>query len=247
MPFYMMFDPIYWVVAGVGLIASLWAQWRVKSTFARFQQVGVASGMTGAQAARAVCAAAGVHDVSIERNQGFLSDHYDPRSKTLRLSPAVHDGRSISSIAVAAHEAGHSIQDLRNYPWLGLRSKLVPVTQLGSQLWALPFMLGMALAAGQRAAGSGLGVTLMQIGVLMFGAVVLFQLVTLPVEIDASRRAKAVLASSGIVRTQAEAEGVSKVLGAAAMTYVAAALSGVLMLVYLVMRVQSARGNGDRS
>jgi len=239
--FYFLFDPLYLVLTGIGLAITLWAQMRVKTNFARYARVGVRSGMTGAEAARAVCRAAGVHDVTIERHQGFLSDHYDPRSKTLRLSPDVHDGRSISSIAVAAHEAGHSIQDATGYAMLGLRSKMVPVTNIGARLWMLPFVFGCLLAAGEPSGEPGLGATLQIVGILLFAGVVLFQLVTLPVEFDASRRAKAVLATTGIVSTQEEARGVSKVLDAAAMTYVAAAAAAVLQLVYLILRTQGDR------
>src|SRR5678815_2040860 len=123
----MFFDPLYIVIVGPFLLFAMWASWRVRSTFTRFASGGVRSGMTGAEAAAAVARAGGA-EVTIERHQGFLSDHYDPRTKTLRLSPEVHDGRSISSIAVAAHEAGHSLQDVKHYAWLGFRSKLVPVT-----------------------------------------------------------------------------------------------------------------------
>jgi len=226
--FAFLFDPLYLVLTGIGLVVTLVAQARVKGSFARYAKVGVRSGMSGAEAARAVCRAAGVQGVTIERHEGFLSDHYDPRTRSLRLSPDVYEGRSISSIAVAAHEAGHSIQHKSGYALLGLRSKMVPVTNIGSQLWFLPFVLGMFLNA----------VPLMQVGILLFALVVAFQLVTLPVEFDASRRAKAVLATTGIVSTQEEARGVSKVLDAAAMTYVAAALSGILQLVYLILRAQ---------
>lgn len=229
---YFLFDPLYLTLTGIGLAVTLWAQFKVKSTFQRYSQVGVRSGLTGAQAAAQVARTGGALDVRIERHQGFLTDHYDPSSKTLRLSPDVYDGRSISSIAVAAHEAGHAIQDAVDYRWLGLRTRMVTAANIGSRLWILPFILG-ALLAGS---GSLLGQTLMQVGVLLFGLVVLFQLVTLPVEFDASNRAKAVLASSGIVSTSEEAQGVQKVLGAAALTYVAAALAGVLQLLYLVLR-----------
>jgi len=231
------YDPLYLTATLVGLVISLWAQWRVKSNFARFSKVGVRSGMTGAEAAAAVARAGNAHDIRIERHQGFLSDHYDPRAKTLRLSPEVYDGRSVASIAVAAHEAGHAIQDVVHYPALGFRSALVPVANIGNQLWVLPFILGGALAAS----GNLLGQTLMAVGVLLFAGVVLFQVVTLPVEFDASRRAKAVLAQAGIVQTREEAEGVEKVLGAAAMTYVAAAAAGVLTLLVLILRMQGRR------
>ena len=205
----------------------MFASWRVKSTFLKFSNVGVRSGMTGAQAAAAVARAGGA-DVTIERHEGFLSDHYDPRAKTLRLSPAVYDGRSVSAVAVAAHEAGHSLQDAHGYAPLVLRSKLVPVTQIGSQLWFWPFVLGLWM----NVAG------LVWLGIIAFGAVVVFQLVTLPTEYDASSRAKAVLATTGIVTTQEEAQGVERVLGAAALTYVAALVASLLQLLYMLLRAR---------
>ena len=231
------FDPLYMLLTAPALIFSLWAQYRVTSTFKRYSQIGVRSGMTGAEAAAAVMRAGGVSGIAIERHQGFLTDHFDPGARVLRLSPDVFDGRSVSSVAVAAHEAGHSIQDAVGYGPLILRSKLVPITNIGSRLWFLPFFVGAMLAGGR----SALGPTLMTVGVVMFAAVVLFQLVTLPTEFDASNRAKAVLAQSGIVSTQEEALGVQKVLGAAAMTYVAAAAAGVLQLIYLILRTQRSR------
>jgi len=235
-------DPLYLVVTLVGLALTLFAQWRVKSAFAHYAKVGVRAGMTGAQAAAAVARAGNAGDVRIERHQGFLSDHYDPTSRTLRLSPEVYDGRSVSSIAVAAHEAGHAIQHAVAYPALAFRSAMVPLANIGNRLWALPFFLGLILANGQRAAeGSSMGQLLMSVGILMFGAVVLFQLVTLPVEFDASRRAKAVLAQAGIVQTSEEAQGVNRVLDAAAMTYVAAAAAGALQLIYLILRSNQRR------
>jgi hypothetical protein len=233
MPFFHI-DPLLLLASAVGLVITLIAQWRVKSTFARFDRIGVRAGMTGAEAAAAVARAGNAGGVTIERHQGFLSDHYDPRGRVLRLSPEVYDGRSVSSIAVAAHEAGHSIQHATGYPALGFRSALVPITNIGIQLWPLPFFIGAGLAASGRV----LGQSLMALGILLFGGVVLFQLVTLPVEFDASRRAKAVLAQSGIVQTAEEARGVERVLGAAAMTYVAAAAAGILQLLYLILRFQ---------
>ena len=221
----MFFDPLYFLVVGPFLLLAMWASWRVRSTFARYQQVGVRSGMTGAEAAAAV-ARAGGSDVTIERHQGFLSDHYDPRSRTLRLSPDVHDGRSIAAIAVAAHEAGHSIQHVKGYAWLGLRTQLVPICSIGSNLWIWIFLAGMIFQLP----------VLVNLGIVVFALVVLFQIVTLPVEFDASNRAKVVLARTGIVANEAEAQGVASVLSAAAMTYVAAALTSVATLVYLFMR-----------
>ncbi|MEO0651101.1 MAG: zinc metallopeptidase [Planctomycetota bacterium] len=233
----MLFDPIWMLITFGGLAVSLWASHRTKSTFRKYAQVGVRSGMTGAQAAAAVCRAGGATDVTIERHQGFLSDHYDPRAKALRLSPDVYDGRSVSSIAVAAHEAGHAIQDVREYAWLGFRSKMVPVVTFGNQTWPLVFMAGAFLSYS----ASSIGTPLMMLGVALFGAMVVFQLITLPVEFDASNRAKAVLASTGIVATPEEAQGVEKVLGAAAMTYVAAAAVSVVQFLYLIMRVLASR------
>jgi Zn-dependent membrane protease YugP len=229
-----LYDPFFLVVTLAGAGLCLLAQVRVKSSFGRYARVPVQAGLSGAEAAAAVCRAGDVGGVRIERHQGFLTDHYDPRAKTLRLSPEVYDGRSISAIAVAAHEAGHSIQDATRYPLLGFRSRMVTVTNIGNRLWALPFFLGVFMNAGAEAADPGKW--LMGVGIVLFGAVVLFQLVTLPVELDASRRAKAVLAQTGIVRTEAEAKGVSSVLDAAAWTYVAAAAAGVLQLLYMIAR-----------
>jgi len=235
-------DPLYLLATAIGLVLSLWAQFRVKSAFAHFSKIGVRSGMTGAEAAAAVARAGNASGIKIERHQGFLSDHYDPRSRTLRLSPAVYDGRSVASIAVAAHEAGHAIQHAVSYPALGFRSALVPIANIGNTLWSLPFIIGMGLAGGQNLAGpSPTGKMLMSIGILMFAGVVLFQMVTLPVEFDATRRAKAVLAQSGIVQTPEEAQGVNKVLDAAALTYVAAALAGALQLIALILRANQRR------
>ena len=230
-----MFDPIWLLITVVAGGISMLASARVKSTFKKFSQFGVATGLTGAEAALRVAHAGGAMDVTIERHGGFLSDHYDPRSKTLRLSPDVYDGRSVSSIAVAAHEAGHAIQHAQAYAWLGFRSKMVPVVTIGSKLWMIPFMLGAMLTYG-ASSGGGIGSTLMLAGIALFATMVVFQLVTLPVEFDASNRAKAVLASTGIVTNAEEAAGVEKVLGAAAMTYVAAAAGSLIQLLYLILR-----------
>lgn len=226
----MFFDLQYLVLTIPALLFSLWAQWRVQSTFHRFAQVGVRSGYSGAQAAQAVLQAAGVKGIRVERHEGFLTDHYDPLAKALRLSPQVYDGQSISSIAVAAHEAGHAIQDKVGYLPLVWRSALVPLCNVGNMLWFLPFMAGLLLRQLSFAP------LLIWTGIGLFAAVVVFQLITLPTEFNASNRAKAVLASAGIVSTQAEADGVKRVLDAAALTYVAAAAASVLQLIDLVLR-----------
>ncbi|MFN0242324.1 MAG: zinc metallopeptidase [Planctomycetota bacterium] len=220
-----LFDPMYWLIVGPTMLVALWASFRVKSTFLRFSNVGVRSGMTGAQAAAAVARAGGA-EVTVELHQGFLSDHYDPRTRSLHLSPEVYNGRSVSSIAVAAHEAGHAIQHAQGYKWLTFRSNMVPVVSIGSQVWIWVFLAGLMLPKYGW---------LLELGILIFGVTVVFQLITLPVEFDASNRAKAVLASSGIVSTPDEARGVSKVLGAAAMTYVAGALTAIATLIYYLM------------
>ena len=226
----MFFDLQYLVLTIPALLFSLWAQWKVHSTFNRFAKVGVQSGYSGAQAAQAVLQIAGVQGVRIERHQGFLSDHYDPLAKALRLSPHVYDGQSISSVAVAAHEAGHAIQDQVGYLPLVWRSALVPLCNVGSMIWIFPFMASLLL---RQLSFSPL---LTWTGIGLFAAVVVFQIITLPTEFNASNRAKAVLASTGIVSTQQEADGVKRVLDAAALTYVAAAAASLLQLIDLVLR-----------
>jgi len=212
------------------LLFSLWAQRKVHSTFDRFVKVGVQSGYSGAQAAQAVMQSAEVQGVRIERHAGFLSDHYDPLAKVLRLSPHVYDGKSISTVAVAAHEAGHAIQDQVGYPPLVWRSALVPLCNVGNMIWIFPFMAGLVL---RQLSFSPL---LIWTGIGLFAAVVVFQIITLPTEFNASNRAKAVLASTGIVSTQQEADGVRRVLDAAALTYVAAVAASLLQLIDLVLR-----------
>jgi Zn-dependent membrane protease YugP len=226
-----LFDPQYWIIVGPTLLLALIATVRVKGTFAKYHKVGVRSGMTGAQAAAAVARAGGAEGITIERVQGFLSDHYDPRSRTLRLSPDVYDGKSISAIAVGAHEAGHAVQHAHGYAWLNFRSQMVPVTSIGSNLWIWIFIAGMILNQP----------FLVNAAIVLFAVVVVFQLVTLPVEFDASNRAKAVLAETGIVSTPEEARGVSSVLGAAAMTYVASALTAIATLLYYILLANRSR------
>jgi hypothetical protein len=222
--FYYGMPPSYWILTFVLLIPGLLAAARVKSAFARFSRVGTRAGLSGAEAAALLVQRAAIPGVRVERHAGFLTDHYDPRTKTLRLSPEVYEGRSISAVAVAAHEAGHALQDAKGYAPLRLRSALVPATNVANHLWMLPFVLGLFTGA----------TGLLYAGVALFGATVLFQLVTLPTEFDASRRAKEQLAALGVVAPGEEAAGVSRVLGAAAMTYVAAALTAVVHLLYLL-------------
>jgi len=221
----MFFDPIYFLFALPGLALSLWAQFQVKSTFARYSQVPARSGMSGAEAARELIRQRGIEGVRIEATPGSLSDHYDPFNKVLRLSQDVYAGRSLAALGVAAHEAGHAIQHAQAYGPLKLRSLLVRPANLGSNLGVILTGVGLMLQAS----------SLTLIGIVLFSAAVLFTLVTLPVEFDASRRAVIALRELGMVTAQ-ESNGAKAVLDAAAWTYVAAALTAVLQLLYFLMR-----------
>jgi Zn-dependent membrane protease YugP len=221
------YDPTYLLYVLPGLLLSLAASWYVRSTFRRFSEVPLSRGLTGAEAAAAVLRSAGVHDVRIEPVQGFLSDHYDPSERVLRLSPDVFYGRSVSAAGVAAHEAGHAIQHAENYGLMSVRQALVMPARIGSQLSYIVIVIGLAMHA--------LG--LAWFGVMLFGGIFLFELVTLPVEIDASSRAKARLEAAGLV-SRDDAEGVSRVLRAAALTYVAALVTTALQMLYFVTRIR---------
>lgn len=206
-------------------LLSLVAQIRVSSTFNRYSQVRSGRGLTGAQGARLLLDGAGLGFVTIESVPGRLSDHYDPRSKTLRLSQDVAQSDSLAALGVAAHEAGHAIQDAEGYPAMRLRSSLVPAASVGSNLGFILFFVGLIL---------GRSPVLMNLGIILFSAAVLFTVVTLPVEINASRRALSLLSSRGIL-VSSEVDGARKVLSAAALTYVAAALMAILNLVRLIL------------
>jgi len=212
-------DPGFLIIALLLFLLSLFAQQRVRSTFNKYSKVRTSTGMTGAQAAARILDNHGLSNVEIERVQGNLTDHYDPRSKTLRLSAGVYDAPSIAAVGVAAHETGHALQDQSRYPALALRSAMVPTVQFGSKLGPILFIVGLLLQITPLA----------WLGVILFAAVAIFSVVTLPVEFNASSRAKQLLVSEGILAPQ-EMEGVNKVLNAAAMTYVAAALSAIVWL-----------------
>ncbi len=228
MTYFALFDPLYWMLMAPAIVLSLWATARTKGTFKKYAAVGCRSGMSGADAARAVLAAGGVEGVSIEQVGGFLSDHYDPRSKTLRLSPDVFGGRSVSALGVAAHEAGHAIQDARGYTPLHIRSQMVPIVQIGSNMAMPMILIGLIFAMDP----------LMKIGIVCFALMALFSLVTLPVEFNASSRAVAILSQTGITSSPEEDQGVRRVLNAAALTYVAAAATAIMQLIYLILRSQ---------
>lgn len=223
------FDPLYFVFLAPALILGLWAQYRVRSSFSVGEQMQAST--TGAQAARLVLDSAGLYQVGIEAIGGHLTDHYDPQAKVLRLSPSVYGGRSLAAVGVAAHEAGHALQDAGNYAPLRIRNAAVGIANFGSGISWLLIALGLFLSK-----------TLVWVGIAAFGGVVFYQLVNLPVEFDASRRAKLQLAELGIIRGD-EGYYVSKVLNAAAWTYVAATLQSVLTLLYFIMRY----GGGGRS
>ena len=228
------FDPTYLLFILPGLGLSLWASLRTKSTFKKYSRVPAASGYSGAQAAQLLLDRAGLPDVSVTRTHGFLSDHYNPLTKTLALSENVYDSRSIAAIGVATHEAGHAIQHAQRYAPLWLRSTLVPTASIGSSVGYIVMVLGLFMASSN----------MVLVGAVLFSAVLLFQVVTLPVEFDATRRAKQLVVAQGIVSPH-EREGVDKVLNAAALTYVAAAVSTLLTLLYFLLRAGFLGGGDD--
>ncbi|WP_099468556.1 zinc metallopeptidase [Konateibacter massiliensis] len=220
----MFYDPTYILVI-IGVVLTLAASAKVNRTFAKYSKVRSMSGMTGAEAAQRILRSAGIYDVRIERISGNLTDHYDPKNKVLRLSDSVYHVTSVAAIGVAAHECGHAIQDQQNYAPLRIRASLVPVANIGSMLsWPI-IILGVFLGAFD---------TLVPIGIILFSAAVAFQLVTLPVEFNASRRAVTVLDTTGVLGTE-EIRYTKKVLSAAALTYVASAATAILQLLRLVI------------
>jgi Zn-dependent membrane protease YugP len=228
----MFFDPMYWLIIGVGMALSLWASMKTKGTFHKFSQFTTQSRMTGADIARAILRDANISDVTIEPNQGKLTDHYDPRTKTLRLSEGVYASNTMSAAGVAAHEVGHAIQDAQHYAPLKFRSAWVPVANLGGGISIFVLIAAAMLGGAQSAMGANVAL----LGVLLFATTTVFTLVTLPVEFDASRRAMAMLSRGGYL-TREEQSGAKQVLDAAAMTYVAAFVTSALTLLYWAMRL----------
>lgn len=230
----MYFDPLYLVFLLPGIALSLWASWNTKSTFRKYSQVASHRGWSGAEAARELIKRRGAAGVRVEETPGFLSDHYDPGARVLRLSPDVYHGRSLAALGVAAHEAGHAIQHATSYGPLKFRSWIVKPAMIGSNLSTIVLTLGfMTQLSG-----------LVWVGIALFSAFVLFTLVTLPVEFDASNRAVAALQETGMIDAF-EAPGAKAVLRAAAMTYVAAAISAVLQLAYFLLRSGLLGGRRD--
>jgi Zn-dependent membrane protease YugP len=223
---------LYLLVSLPALLLGLWAQWKVRSAFNRYAQVATATGSSGAQVARQILDRNGLHQVQVERTEGFLSDHYDPRHRVLRLSPTVYEGNSLAAAGVAAHEAGHALQHAQGYNMLALRSAMVPTVQIGSWLGPIIFIAGFFMAGT-------IGTSLAWLGLALFAAVAAFAVVTLPVEFDASNRAKRLLVSENILFPQ-EMNGVNAVLNAAALTYVAAAIQAISTLLYYAMLLTGA-------
>ena len=216
-----------------GLLIGLWAQFKLMAAYGKFSKVKIANGLTGAEAARHILDRAGLTEMPVEEVEGHLSDHYDPEKKALFLSSDNFHGQSIAAVGVAAHEAGHALQHLHADEMFNLRMALVPVTKFASMAWMGILFAGMFFSHG------GFG-KFLWIAVAIFAVLTLFQLVTLPVEYDASRRAKEQLVALGLVRDE-ERAGVEKVLNAAALTYVAALVNSVLELLYLITAAQNDR------
>ncbi len=228
MPYYgyygYFYDPTYILVL-IGIVLTMFASFRVNSTYSKYARVRSATGMTGAEVAQRILWNAGIQDVRIEHVGGNLTDHYDPSKKVLRLSDATYGSNSVAAVGVAAHECGHALQHQEGYAPLSIRSALVPAANIGSRLGVPIILIGILFGSG--------GI-LVQIGIWVFSLAVLFQVVTLPVEFNASRRAMKMLEGGGIMG-QEELSMVRKVLGAAAMTYVAAAAASLLQLLRLML------------
>lgn len=230
----MVFDPMYFVFLAPALLFSLWASLKTKSAFDKYSKVRTMNGLTGAQAAKAMLDGAGITGVEIKRVPGRLSDHYNPVNRTLALSEPVFGTPSIAAVGVACHEAGHAIQHAKAYKPMWIRSILVKPASLGSMLGFYGMMIGLFISSMQ----------LFMVGVILFCGLLAFQLVTLPVEFDASNRAKKLAVEYGIVSAQ-ERQGMDKVLNAAALTYVAAAAASILQLLYFLMRAGLLGGSRD--
>jgi uncharacterized protein len=226
---------IYYLLLMPGMLLMMWAQFHVKNTYYKYSEVGSSLGMTGAEVAQTILQQMGVNDVTVEPVGGQLSDHYDPSARAVRLSEGVYGSSSLSAAAIAAHECGHVLQDVQGYKPMNLRAALVPVANIGGQFGPLLVMGGLSLLAG----GMYFGDTVVNIGIAVFTAAVLFHVVTLPVEFDASRRALNIINDLGILQGD-ENKAAKKVLSAAALTYVATTIYSVLQLLQLLsMRRQT--------
>lgn len=226
---------LYLILSLPALLFGLWAQFKVQSSFKKYSQVRTYTGLSGAEVARRMLDFNGLHQVRVEQVAGFLSDHYDPRTKTLRLSPNVYGSNSVAAAGIAAHEAGHALQDSRGYMPLAIRSLMVPTVQLGSWLGPIIFFVGFMLVPGS------MGYNISVFGLLLFAATALFAIVTLPVEFNATARAKEYLRTSGVLFSEKETAGVNSVLDAAALTYVAAAAQAISSVLYYGLLLSGRR------
>jgi Zn-dependent membrane protease YugP len=226
----MFFSPYWLLFALPGIVLAFWAQSRVKGAYNKYSKVRTSRGVSGADVARTLLDSQGLHDVEIEESKGLLSDHYDPRTKVLRLSKDVYHNPSVAAAGIAAHEMGHALQHSSGYFPLQIRSAIVPVAQVGSTLAPWLVIIGFLLRF----------TTLAWVGVVLFGLAVIFTLITLPVEFDASKRAKKLLVSNGVLIGN-EIDGANKVLDAAALTYVAAAVAAIGQLIYYVFLMTGGR------
>jgi Zn-dependent membrane protease YugP len=234
--FFHFFDPVYFIFVLPAIVLMLYAQFRVKSAYAAGMQV--PARLSGGAAARYILDQAGLQDVAIEEVPGTLSDHYDPRGRVLRLSSDVYRGRSATSVGIAAHESGHALQHAANYAPLMIRNAAIPAATFGGTAFTILLLVGMLIAA----MGSALGIKIMLLGVVLYGGVLFFQVVNLPVEWDASTRAKHILRDYQIVDGEG-AIAVDRVLNAAALTYVAATLETLMVILYYLFRIL---GSGSR-
>jgi Zn-dependent membrane protease YugP len=229
----MMFDYVYLLFISPGLLLALWASFRVRRAFSKYSQVPSERGLSGAEAAARLLEWAGIRDVRVVPAHGYLSDHYNPVTKELALSEEVYNGRSVAAIGIAAHETGHAVQHATGYAPLWIRSLLVPTASIGSSVGYIVMAVGLFISPWLVVAGA-----------ILFCGVLLFQIVTLPVEFDATSRAKQMVLEAGLIRPY-ETEGMNKVLNAAAMTYVAAVVSTLMVLLYHLFRAGLLGGRSD--
>lgn len=232
MPYYYYgFDIYYLTLILPAFIISLIAQIKVKSTFSKYSRIQNSARLTGAQAAQKVLSAHGVYDVTVERVSGELTDHFDPKTKVIRLSDLVYDATSVAAVGVAAHEAGHAVQHAEGYTPIKIRGSLVPVVNIGSQFSWIAILLGFLFSSN----------LLIWVGIILFSLATLFHLVTLPVELNASKRAMETIKGDYLLREESEVKGARKVLTAAAMTYVAAVVMSIAQLLHLLALVNRRR------
>ena len=239
--FFPFFDIWYIVLIAPAFILAMWAQSRVRGTYQKYSQVVSSTGMPAAMAARRILDAVGLYNVEVRRVPGELTDHYDPRHKVLRLSEGVHDSNSLAAVAIAAHEAGHAVQDQTRYPWLVMRSAMVPVTTFGSKFGYVLLIVGFLMAGFLQ---SEIGLPVAVIGLVLFSTAFVFSVITLPVEFNASARALKLMESVRVVSSP-ERVHAKKVLDAAALTYVAAMFIALMQVVYFALRLLALAGNRD--